>query len=634
MIRDGGAKREFLIQNRVRNNGDSGFLHSRIINGGGIVALVAIDRPRSGGTSVARAILVLFLFLLGSFPVAAQQSSDPITQALAQGDLYFSKRKYDLALDAYHKADKLSHHSSAACYLKLASVERKTGDFSSALDDAKHALKVAGDDKSAALQAHLVRATLLTQLAGKPTDKKLKEAEDELRQALSLDAARAVTHLDLGIVLLKQERDPEGLAELNTFVSSPGVDSASLAEARRMIANPVRARSPFAPDFSFTTHEKQSVSNAALRGKVVLLDFWGTWCPPCRESVPTLRNLNKKFLGKSFQLIGISSDDDEEVWSTFIQAQHMDWSEYIDSSEKVLTAFKIESFPTYIVLDKDGVIRFRQSGFGPATELDLEEAINKALKRESDPKLAAAVAAESQPQPATATKSSAAASPVVPPVAASKTSPAVSVPGNNIKLDDGPAVAPVGIEAGNISGNVYKNEGLGLTFQFPQGWTAASAELLHTINERTEAAAKAAILKQHPELMDSSRISVPKFIFYGSRKGDWDGQHMAIPSIRISAIPSRLDSVTLDAFQHTIVNRIVASGMAIIGTPSEFQVNKHPFVRGDFERSVGALHVYQSYVQTIAGDYLLTIELFASSQEELQQIAASLQSMSITDDEP
>src|SRR5262249_18299991 len=115
----------------------------------------------------------------------------------------------------------------------------------------------------------------------------------------------------------------------------------------------------------------------------------GTWCPPCRESVPILRNLNKKYAGKPFQLVGVSSDDDEDVWRTFTEAQKMDWQQYIDLSGKVLEAFKIESFPTYIVLDKDGVIRFRQSGLGPTTESDVEEAINKALKKESDPKLAA-----------------------------------------------------------------------------------------------------------------------------------------------------------------------------------------------------------------------------------------------------
>jgi len=58
-----------------------------------------------------------------------KKSSDPVAQALSQGDLYSSKRKYELALDAYHRADKLSHHSSAPCYLKIASVERNSVIF-------------------------------------------------------------------------------------------------------------------------------------------------------------------------------------------------------------------------------------------------------------------------------------------------------------------------------------------------------------------------------------------------------------------------------------------------------------------------------------------------------------------------
>src|SRR4029077_18363107 len=137
-------------------------------------------------------------------------------------------------------------------------------------------------------------ATLLSQMSGKPTDKKLKEAEDEIRQALATDSANALARYDLGFVLLKQERDPEGIAELNAFLEMPGVDSETVAEARRMVANPLRARAPCAPDASVTTAQNQDLSNAPLRGKVVLVDFWGTWCPPCRESVPFLRNVNKK----------------------------------------------------------------------------------------------------------------------------------------------------------------------------------------------------------------------------------------------------------------------------------------------------------------------------------------------------
>jgi thiol-disulfide isomerase/thioredoxin len=584
---------------------------------------------------VRRALLSLFVALVAAAPLVAQESSDPVTQALSQGDLYSSKRKYELALDAYHKADKLSHHSSAPCYLKMAAVERKLGNFSSALDNAKKAVKVAGDNKSVAARAHLLRANLLSQMAGKSTDKKLKEAEDEIRQALALDSANALARYDLGFVLLKQERDPEGIAELNAFLSMPGADSETFVEARRMVANPIRARAPFAPDFSFATYQRQDISNASLRGKVVLLDFWGTWCPPCRESVPALRNLNKKYAGKPFQLVSVSSDDDEDVWKTFIKAERMDWFQYIDLPGEVLHAFKVDSFPTFVVLDKDGVIRFRQSGEGPETEIELEDAINKYLKRESDPKLAAAAAAEaSSASTASAPNTSHAAS-SNPATAANSNAAGASSPGRETKSPDVRFSTPPGIEGGVVDGNTYKNAALGMTFQFPQNWRAADPESLHALNERVEAGAKAAILQQHPDFANSAsqNLIVPKTVFYVSRKGKWDGQHINIPSMRISAISSGLDSVTLDAFEKMIKNMATASGMKIIGAASEFRVNKHSFVRADFERSVGAARIYQSFLQTIAGDYLLTIEIYAYSLDELQQVADSLQSMSITDED-
>jgi thiol-disulfide isomerase/thioredoxin len=567
---------------------------------------------------VLRITLSLLFSFLFSVCLAAQESSDPVAQALSQGDLYTSKRKYELALDAYHKADKLAHHNSAQTYLKLAGVERKLGDFSTALDDAKKAVKVAGEDKTVAVHAHLLRANLLTQMAGKSTDKKLKEAEEEIRQALALNSTDTIAHYDLGFVLLKQERDLEGIAELNSFLSMPGTDAETAAEARRMVANPLRARAPFAPDFSFTSDQKQDVSNASLRGKVVLMDFWGTWCPPCRASVPTLRNLNKKYAGKPFQLVSVSSDDDEDVWKTFIKAERMDWSQYIDLPGNVLHAFKVESFPTFVVMDKDGVIRFRQSGEGPTTEGELEDAINKYLKKESDPKLAAAAAAAAEAPASNSVKTSSAA----------------------ISVNDSGKPAPesatslFGIEAGTIAGNVYKNDALSLSYEFPRGWIAAKPESLHALNDRSEASAKAAILQQHPELVDSLRFSTPKIVFYASRKGEGDGQRLGLPSLRISAIPSRLDSLRLSTFQQMMDHMAVAAGLKLYAPASEYTVNKHQFLRADFERTSGGTHVYQAYVQTLSEDYLLTIEIFASSPEELQQIAASLQSMAISEEDP
>src|SRR5439155_1242314 len=191
-----------------------------------------------------------------------------------------------------------------------------------------------------------------------------------------------------------------------------------------------------------------------------------------------------------------------------------------------------------------------------------------------------------------------------------------------------------GIEDGAVSGNIYKNAALGMTYQFPQNWRAANPDSLRTLNGRAEAAAKAAILQQHPEFANSPNLILPKTVFYASRKGDWDGQHINLPSVRIGAIPSRLDSINLDSFQQMVSNMATASGLKIIGTASEFHVNKHSFARADFERSVGATRIYQSFVQTMAGDYLLTIAIYAYSADELQQAASSLQSMSVADEDP
>jgi hypothetical protein len=107
-----------------------------------------------------------------------------------------------------------------------------------------------------------------------------------------------------------------------------------------------------------------------------------------------------------------------------------------------------------------------------------------------------------------------------------------------------------------------------------------------------------------------------------------------IPSIRISAVSSRLDAMNLDTFQQMVEKMSAASGLKLTGPPVEFRVKKHPFVRADFDHSVGAVHVHESMVQTIAGNYLLTMEVYASSSDKLQRVAASLQTMDISDEDP
>ena len=330
--------------------------------------------------SAALVLIPLFLVTGGR---AAGDKDDAATVAplIALGDQFLAKKQFEKAMEAYKKADKDSHHTRAQCYLRMVRVEKYTGDLSAALDDAKHAVKAAGDDKKLAATAHMARGALLAQMAGKAKDKKLKEAEDEFRQALASDPTQQSAHYSLGVVLMRQERDADGIAELNVYVASPGAGPKTIEKARAMIAEPIRAGEPFAPDFSFVTLEGETISNSGLRGKVVLLDFWGTWCPPCRASVPTLVNIHKKFSDRPFQIVGVSSDTDEDKWKTFVAANKMTWPEYIDLPGSVEALFEVHEFPTYIVIDRSGVIQMRQSGLDNETGAQIEDAINKALKK-------------------------------------------------------------------------------------------------------------------------------------------------------------------------------------------------------------------------------------------------------------
>jgi TonB family protein len=371
------------------------------------------------------------LLMQGVVPRAnAQEATHPagVASLIAQGDDYITHRDYAKALDRYEKAEKLSHHACPECLLREIKVYKTNGDFNSALDCAKKAQNEAGDDKPEMARALLMRTSLLAAMSSKPKDKKLVEAVADTRQALALDPRESIAHFNLGVLLMKQEQDADGIAELKTYLASNEADAKVAKDARDDIADPRRAREPFAPDFSFTTLDNEQVSLASLRGKVALLDFWGTWCPPCRASIPTIAGLQKQFAKKQVEFVGISSDSDEDAWRKFIAANHMVWSEYRDSDDHVQRAFQVDSFPTYIVLDRNGVIRFRQSGF--AEQLsggEISEALNKALKEKPE---AAPVAASS---------ASAAPDAAAPAAAAPSTAPAPSPANAPGQASDAPA---------------------------------------------------------------------------------------------------------------------------------------------------------------------------------------------------
>jgi thiol-disulfide isomerase/thioredoxin len=102
-----------------------------------------------------------------------------------------------------------------------------------------------------------------------------------------------------------------------------------------------------------------------MAGKIVVLDFWATWCPSCRESVGELKELTRKYRSDKVVVISISANEDEAAWRDFIAKKKMEWAQYRDADSKVRKSFGIHAFPTYLVIDGDGIIKQRIVGMDP-----------------------------------------------------------------------------------------------------------------------------------------------------------------------------------------------------------------------------------------------------------------------------
>jgi thiol-disulfide isomerase/thioredoxin len=112
-------------------------------------------------------------------------------------------------------------------------------------------------------------------------------------------------------------------------------------------------------DIKYTAVDGRAVDLSKLRGKVVLVDFWATWCPPCREEVPSVVAAFKKYHDKGFEVVGISLDQDKDALQSFVKEKDMAWPQYFDGKgwdNEISTRYGIDSIPAMWLLDKKGML--------------------------------------------------------------------------------------------------------------------------------------------------------------------------------------------------------------------------------------------------------------------------------------
>jgi len=321
-------------------------------------------------------LVFISLALVAPCIAVAQDSETTYEERLASAKDLLRQYRYDEAVKGFRRANEMREKKSAECYALMSEAYLNLEAYKNVIAAADKSIALAGGDTQFLLKAYNNKGLALLAQANKKDQVKLEAAEAAFREALKLKNAPPLLRYNLGVVLMQLYRDEEGVAEVQQYMKLQPKGS-YVGVAKKLVENPRRARENFAPDFSFTSADGEYITLEDLKGKVVMLDFWGTWCPPCVASVPELRNLYRRYSKEQFVLIGISSDFDEAKWRDFTGKNRMLWPQYRDTDRRILEAFSIRAFPTYIIIDHEGILRFQSTGFGAA---NLDAAVKKQIR--------------------------------------------------------------------------------------------------------------------------------------------------------------------------------------------------------------------------------------------------------------
>lgn len=135
-----------------------------------------------------------------------------------------------------------------------------------------------------------------------------------------------------------------------------------------------------APDFTLKTNDGSNLRLAEQRGEVVMINFWASWCGPCRQEMPHLNALSEEFKPMGFKLLGVNVDEDMNDARQAIDRLKIEFPVLFDSENSVVEMFRVDAMPTTVIIDRDGNIRHLHRGYKPGYEIEYQEQVSALIK--------------------------------------------------------------------------------------------------------------------------------------------------------------------------------------------------------------------------------------------------------------
>lgn len=178
-----------------------------------------------------------------------------------------------------------------------------------------------------------------------------------------------------------KEKYNEAMAELdNLIVRYPWLTEAK--EAKQTIntniemASRIQAGKPV-PAISYPDDKGKMQSLDKYKGKYLLMDFWASWCGPCRQAVPKVKELYSQYKKKGLEVVSISIDTDKSAWRKAMKEEKMPWEQLLSPNlDKTMEEFQFSGIPTLFIIDPDGKIIDRFTGYGPDTEKEIKSILD------------------------------------------------------------------------------------------------------------------------------------------------------------------------------------------------------------------------------------------------------------------